>query len=128
MGRRPASLSLSTVELRDPRACRLSPAVLDIPIREVWCLSVIDGEEDSVMKVGRFVGILAYSMIGALVFMSVTSSRAMAQDHDHGVMSQGPQTAQQQKQASELVATVREVTERFKDVSQAGPDYALLFG
>jgi hypothetical protein len=34
---------------------------------------------------------------------------------------QQPQTAQQKKQANELVQTVREVTERFKDVSQAGP-------
>ena len=80
------------------------------------------------MKVGRFVMQLGYSAIGALLFMGSSSSLALAQDHDHGVMAQGPQTAAQMKQGNELVATVREVTERFKDVSQAGPDYALLFG
>src|SRR5262245_66559978 len=80
------------------------------------------------MKVGRFAMQLGCSMIGALLFISFSSSPAMAQDHDHGVMVQGPQTAEQRKQANDLVATVREVTERFKDVSQAGPDYALLLG
>jgi hypothetical protein len=79
------------------------------------------------MKVGRFVTQFGYSVIGALLFMT-SSSRALAQDHNHLVMSQQPQTAEQMKQANELVATVREVTERYKDVSQAGPDYALLFG
>src|SRR5262245_46644355 len=79
------------------------------------------------MKVRRFVKRFRYSVIGALLFMSL-SSRALAQDHNHVVMSQGPQTAEQKKQANELVATVREVTERYKDVTQAGPDYALVFG
>jgi hypothetical protein len=80
------------------------------------------------MKVERFVTQLGYSVIGAVLCMGFSSSRALAQDHDHAVMSARPQTAEQRKQANELIATVREVTERFKDVSQAGPGYGLLFG
>jgi hypothetical protein len=68
------------------------------------------------------------AVMSALVMTGLSASRALAQDHDHGLMVQQPQTAQQRKQANELVQTVREVTERFKDVSQAGPDYALAFG
>ena len=44
------------------------------------------------------------------------------------LMVQAPQTAEQKKQANELVATVREVTERYKDFSQVGSDFSLLFG
>jgi hypothetical protein len=80
------------------------------------------------MKVGRFVVQFGYSVIAALSFVSLSSSLTLAQDHNHLVVSQEPQTDAQRKQANELIATVREVTERYKDVSQAGPDYALLFG
>jgi hypothetical protein len=80
------------------------------------------------MKIGRLATQVVCTVMGALVMTGVSASRALAQDHDHGLMVQQPQTAQQKKQANELVQTVREVTERFKDVSQAGPDYALAFG
>src|SRR5262249_53584486 len=90
-------------------------------------MSGIDVEENAAMKTERFVTVFAYAVI-ALMFAALSPVRALAQDHDHMVMSQGPQTAEQKKLANELVATVREVTERFKDVSQVGTDYALLFG
>ena len=80
------------------------------------------------MKIGRLVTQVVCVATGALVMTAVSAPRALAQDHDHGLMVQQAQTAQQKKQANELVQTVREVTERFKDVSQAGPDYALAFG
>ena len=80
------------------------------------------------MKVGRFVTQFGCSAIGVLLLIGATSSHALAQDHSHGLVTQGPQTAEQTKLANELLATVREVTERYKDVSAAGPDYALLFG
>src|SRR5262245_64947025 len=79
------------------------------------------------MKVIRFVKPFGLSVFGALV-LSLSSSHVTAQDHNHLVTSQAPQTAEQKKQDNELVATVREVTERYKDVSQAGPDFSLLFG
>ena len=80
------------------------------------------------MKIGRLATQVVCTVMGTLVMTGVSASRALAQDHDHGLMVQQAQTAQQKKQANELVQTVRDVTERFKDVSQAGPDYALAFG
>jgi len=80
------------------------------------------------MKIGRLATQTVYAVMSALVMTGWSASPALAQDHDHGLMVQQAQTAQQKKQANELVQTVREVTERFKDVSQAGPDYALAFG
>src|SRR5262245_3907000 len=80
------------------------------------------------MKVVRFVKQIGFSVFGALVFLGLPPSSAVAQDHNHLVMSQAPQTAEQKKQDNELVATVREVTERYQDVSQVGPDFSLLFG
>src|SRR5262245_52634977 len=80
------------------------------------------------MKVGRFVTQFGHSAIGALLLIGAASSPAAAQDHNHGLMVQAPQNAEQKKLANELLDTVREVTERYKDVSAAGPDYALLFG
>ena len=82
------------------------------------------------MKVGRFAK-LGYSLIGAVVLTSVSHSRALAQDHDgHMMTSQHqPQTAEQKKQVNTLVKTVREATERFRNVSVAeGEGYGLLFG
>lgn len=83
------------------------------------------------MKVGRFAAQFGYSMIGALVLASVWSSRALAQDdHSHGIASQQRElTAEQKSQAGALVRTVREATERFKDVAVAeAENYHLLFG
>jgi len=80
------------------------------------------------MKVGRFATRGGLCVIAAVLLVSLSSSRAQAQDHEHLVVSQAPETAAQKKQANELIAIVREVTERYKDVSQAGPDYALAFG
>jgi hypothetical protein len=80
------------------------------------------------MKVVRFVKLFVFSPLVALLFLNLSSSLALAQDHDHLMTSQAPQTAEQKKQDNELVATVREVTERYQDVSQVGPDFSLLFG
>jgi len=80
------------------------------------------------MKVVRFVKLFVFSSLVALLFLNLSSSLALAQDHDHLMTSQAPQTAEQKKQDNELVAAVREVTERYKDVSQVGPDFSLLFG
>jgi hypothetical protein len=82
------------------------------------------------MKVGRFAN-LGYSLIGALVLLSVSHSRALAQDHGGHMMTaqHQPQTAEQKKQVNTLVKTVRDATERFRDVSVAeGEGYGLLFG
>jgi hypothetical protein len=69
------------------------------------------------------------SLVGALVIMSASALPALAQDHDHALMPQQQQTAEQKKQANALVKTVREVTERFRDVSAAaGEKYFLAFG
>ena len=78
------------------------------------------------MKVARLVKQFGFSAVGALMVLT-SAGTAAAQDHNHLVV-QAPQTAEQKKQANDLVATVREVTERYKDVSQAAPDYGLLFG
>jgi len=80
------------------------------------------------MKVGKLATQFGYSVTLALVLTGASASHALAQDHDHLVRPPAPETAAQREQANALVATVREVTERFKDVSQASPDYALLFG
>src|SRR5262249_9901823 len=62
------------------------------------------------MKVGRLVTQFGYSLTLALVLTGATASRALAQDHEHLMVSNAPQTDAQKKQANELVATVREVT------------------
>jgi len=80
------------------------------------------------MTIGRLTVQFGQALMGALMVMSVSVSPALAQDHDHALMVQQPQTAQQKKQANDLVQIVRDVTERFKDVSEAGPDYVLGFG
>ena len=72
-----------------------------------------------------------YSMVGALVFMSVWPSRALAQD-DHSHMATAQQndlTPGQASKRSALVRIVREATERFQSVRQAENEgYALQFG
>jgi hypothetical protein len=81
------------------------------------------------MSVGRFARQFQYSMIGAMVLMGA-SSRAHAQDsHSHAMAADHRElTPQQKEQASELVRTVRQATEQFQNVENAGPDYQLIFG
>jgi hypothetical protein len=67
----------------------------------------------------------------ALVLMSAGAARGVAQDgHSHGPATQQYGTTQdQQGNAGALIKTVRESTERFKDVSVAlAEGYALQFG
>jgi hypothetical protein len=83
------------------------------------------------MKVGRFVMRFAYSLTGVLVALSFWPSAALAQDHDSHMLA--PQrremTPAQKKQASALVAIVRESTGRFQNVAAAEAEgYSLLFG
>ena len=82
------------------------------------------------MKVRRFAMQLGFSLAGVLVLTSSSPSRALAQDHEaHMMTSHQPQTAEQNKQANALVRTVRDATERFRDVSVAENEgYGLLFG
>jgi hypothetical protein len=83
-----------------------------------------------VSKVRHFATQFQYSVI-ALVLLSVCPLRSLAQDgHSH---TQTPQqqelTPEQKSRASALIRTVRESTERYKDVSAAEADgYALQFG
>jgi hypothetical protein len=82
------------------------------------------------MRVGRFARQIQYAMIGAVVFTSAFSSRAQAQDgHAHSMASDHRElTLEQQRLAGELVRTVRQATQQFQNVENAGPDYALVFG
>ena len=82
------------------------------------------------MRVGRAARQFQYSMIGALVLMGASPLRAHAQDsHSHAMASDHRElTAVQKKQAGELVQTVRDATEQFQHVENAGPDYQLIFG
>jgi hypothetical protein len=82
------------------------------------------------MRVGRFARHIQYAMIGAVVFTSAFSSRAQAQDgHTHSMASDHRElTPEQQRLAGELVRTVRQATQQFQNVENAGPDYALVFG
>jgi hypothetical protein len=82
------------------------------------------------MRVGRFARQIQYAMIGAVVFTSAFSSRAQAQDgHTHSTASDHRElTPEQQRLAGELVRTVRQATQQFQNVENAGPDYALVFG
>jgi hypothetical protein len=83
------------------------------------------------MNVGRFASQCRYSMIAALVLLSVWSSRAVAQDsHSHTMSPQhSEQTPAQLSSTSALIKIVQDSTERFKDVSVAEAEgYALQFG
>jgi hypothetical protein len=82
------------------------------------------------MRVGRFATQFGCSMIGGLVLMGASPSRALAQDHDMHLQApaQQQQTAEQKKQTSALVRAVRRATAQFQHVENAGPDYALQFG
>jgi hypothetical protein len=80
------------------------------------------------MKLGRFTTQFRYSMLGVLVLMSMSPSRAFAQDdHSHMIATpQHEQTPEQKRQTNALVATVREATKHFVTSPPAG--YALVFG
>ena len=83
------------------------------------------------MKIKRFATQFQYSMIGALLLMSVCPSRALAQDvHTRTLTQQHRElTPDQQSKQSALLKIVRESTARFKDVSVAEAEgYALQFG
>jgi hypothetical protein len=83
------------------------------------------------MKVGRFPKQLQYSMIGALVLLSVWPSRAQAQDdHMHAQKSEHQeQTAAQKKQAGVLIKAVQDATDGFQHFEDAeGQGFHLLFG
>jgi hypothetical protein len=83
------------------------------------------------MNFGRFGSQSRYSMIAALVLLSVWSSRALAQEaHSHTLTPQhNAQTPDQLSRASALIKIVQDSTERFKDVSVAEAEgYALQFG
>jgi hypothetical protein len=83
------------------------------------------------MKIRQFATQFQYSMIGALVFMSVWPSCALAQDvHSHTLTPQHHElTPDQASKASALLKIVRDSTERFKDVPVAEAEgYALQFG
>src|SRR5262245_35108128 len=76
------------------------------------------------MNVGR----MMMAAAGALLLVSGSPSRAVAQDHDHGAASPA-MTAEQKKNLGELVKVVRDATERFQDVRVAEAEgYALNFG
>ena len=82
------------------------------------------------MKVRRFAAAYGYLMVGALVLVGAWPSRALAQDgHMHPPASQHQdQTPEQKRQAGALVRAVQRATERFQNVENAAPDYALIFG
>jgi len=83
------------------------------------------------MNVRRFATQLGFSLAGVLVLASFLPSRALAQAHDAHMMAspRQPQTSEQKNQANALVKTIREVTERFRDVSVAESEgYGLVFG
>lgn len=82
------------------------------------------------MKLRHYVTRLWYFMI-ALVLMGVGPLRALAQDgHTHTMTSQRQELTREQKtKASALIKTVRNSTERFKDVAVAKAEgYVLQFG
>jgi len=80
----------------------------------------------STMKIGRLATQFQHSMM-TLVLMGVCPGGALAQDgHSHETTAQPQQLTSAQ---SALLKTVRENTERFKDVSVAEREgYSLLFG
>jgi hypothetical protein len=76
------------------------------------------------------IAILRVTLPGALVLLNVCPSRAWAQDgHSHTTTQELEMTLDQQSKANALIATVRQATERYKDVSVAQAEgYALQFG
>jgi hypothetical protein len=79
----------------------------------------------------RYATQFQFSVMGALVLMSIWPSCALAQgDHTHTqTTQQNEQSADQKNQQSALLKTVREVTARFQDVKEAeNAGYKLEFG
>ena len=76
------------------------------------------------MKVRRFATVLAYSAIGVLVLTGSQSSSARAQDDETAQAHRHTRAS-----SNALVRTVREATERFRDVTVAEAEgYHLAFG
>jgi hypothetical protein len=71
-----------------------------------------------------------YFLMTGLVLMSVLPSRASAQtNHSHMSTAETQLTTEQKTAQSALLKTVRDSTERFKDVAQAEAEgYSLMFG
>jgi hypothetical protein len=69
-------------------------------------------------------------LIGAAALMSALPTTVTAQDdHGHGQAAQSQSAADAKKASGALVKTVREATERFRDVAAAEAEgYGLLFG
>ena len=82
------------------------------------------------MNIKRFATQLQYSTLGALLLMSVSPSRALAQDgHSHTTVKQEEQAPDQKAKQSALLQAVREATARFQDVRAAeAAGYKLEFG
>ena len=83
------------------------------------------------IRVRQFAQQFQYSMVAALVLMSVWPARALAQDgHSHTSTTQQDQlTPDQKSKRSALLKIVRDSTARFKDVEEAEYEgYALQFG
>ena len=83
------------------------------------------------MKARRFAAQLGCSLAGALVLAGFSPSATLAQDHDRHMTAsqQQPQTTEQRRQENVLVQTVRDATERYRNVSVAQNEgYGLLFG
>ena len=81
-------------------------------------------------KVRQFATQFKYSVVAALILMSIRPSLVLAQDDHSRMMSQhqDPTPDQKIKQGA-LLKKVREVTARFKDVKAAEAEgYALTFG
>jgi hypothetical protein len=87
--------------------------------------------EASAMNVRRFAKQFGYSTIGALVLISASPSRALAQDDRSRALTphHHEETSDQNYKLNALVKVVRESTERFKNVAVAETEgYGLLFG
>jgi hypothetical protein len=82
------------------------------------------------MKTGRFAKRVIGAALSALALAAVCSAPVRAEsEHSHGPASDKNLTAEQKAKNNALVKVVREVTERYKDVSVAQQDgYALNFG
>jgi hypothetical protein len=77
------------------------------------------------MKIGRVMKRGRCFVVGALVVVMAGGSPALAgDDQDHGQHQDG-----QKNQAGDLIRTVRDATERFRDVAAAEAEgYGLMFG
>ena len=80
-------------------------------------LLYFNSQETLKMKLGRFATMMQYSLLAALVVMSVCSSRAQAQDdHSHAMNHKSDVPAAQE---SAILTAVRNATSRFQSITQA---------